>query len=112
MGPCNDPITGNRGTASKIRRIDVASLIAAAILKVTQPRQSYPDTQLHIGTDSIHEIHQTITQQLSKFGGGGTNCGMVMEYANQQRLKADPIIYVSDYESWLVQTCQLIDTLR
>ena len=37
---------------------------------------------------------------------------MVMEYANQQRLKADLIIYVSIMNHGLVQTCQLIDTLR
>ena len=103
-GSMHDPITGNRGTAtSKIRRIDVASLIAAAILKSNPTATIIPfDTQLHIKyrlnpRDSI----VTITQQLSKFGGGGTNCGMVMEYANQQRLKADLIIYVSDYESWV-----------
>ena len=95
-------VTGARkGSTSKVRCIDAAALIAAAILRKNPASGVIPFEQdvvsLRINPrDSI----LTIAQQIAAVGGGGTNCSAPLARMNATQLGADLVIYVSDNESW------------
>lgn len=101
-GSMRSAITGSRSMASKITCTHVASLIAAALLKRNPETVIWPfDTQLHnIRLNPLDSI-ATITKTLAQFGGGGTQCGLPMQYLNHSKEPVDLVIYVSDNESWV-----------
>jgi 60 kDa SS-A/Ro ribonucleoprotein len=43
----------------------------------------------------------TNAEKLASVGGGGTNCSAPMQLLNSRRQKADVVVYISDYESWV-----------
>ena len=43
----------------------------------------------------------TNAKKLASYGGGGTDCSLVLAYLNQERATANAIVYVSDNESWI-----------
>lgn len=103
-GSMSSAVTGNRGSVtSKTRCIDVAALVAAAILRKNPDTEIIPfDTSVHVGhrfnpRDSV----VTNAKTLASFGGGGTNCSAALEYVNRTAGKGDLVIYVSDNESWV-----------
>lgn len=101
-GSMQSIITGSRGSASsKMRCVDVASFIASSIYRINQSRTKIYafDTELHNFKPSNTSILAN-TNALSKFGGGGTNCSLVMEQLLRTKEKVDLIIYLSDNESW------------
>ena len=96
-------ITGVRaGATSAVRCIDVAGLIAAAMLRQNRDARVIPfeqrvcDLQLN-PRDSV----TTMAEQLAKIGGGGTNCSAPLALLNRERAAVDVVIYVSDNESWV-----------
>ena len=95
--------TGNRGTAtSKMRCIDVAALVAAAIMRKNPETEVIPfDTRVH--THKLNPLDSIMTNAsvLSGFGGGGTNCSCALAHVNSKYGKGDLVIYVSDNESWV-----------
>lgn len=101
-GSMTDPITGSRGSAtSKTRCIDVASMLAAAFLKCNDEAMVIPfDTQAHNLILNNRDSIATLTQHLAHFGGGGTKCSVALDYANQKKLNANLVVYISDNESW------------
>lgn len=103
-GSMSSPATGNRGSAtSKMRCVDVAGLVSAAILHKNPDAEIIPfDTTVHVNhrlnpRDSI----MTNAKQLASYGGGGTNCSAALQYVNNKGGKGDLVIYVSDNESWV-----------
>jgi 60 kDa SS-A/Ro ribonucleoprotein len=67
-----------------------------------------PTTSILPFSNRINEVRlnpldsvATNAQILARLPSGGTNCALPLAYLNQQRMKADLVIYVSDYESWL-----------
>jgi len=45
----------------------------------------------------------TNAERLGSIGGGGTNCSAPIQLLNQQKAKANLVIFVSDNESWVDQ---------
>jgi 60 kDa SS-A/Ro ribonucleoprotein len=97
-------ITGHRkGATSVVRCIDVAGLVAAALLRKNRHARIIPfetgvrnDVKLN-PRDSV----MTIASALAKIGGGGTNCSAPLVELNRAKAKVDVVIYVSDNESWV-----------
>jgi len=102
-GSMGSPITGDRGTAtSVVRCIDVAALIASAILRKNKNAIIVPfeNSVVNIKLNARDSV-MTNAQKLSSIGGGGTNCSAALEYILKSGSKVDTIIYVSDNQSWM-----------
>lgn len=101
-GSMHSSVTGYRqGSTSKVRCIDVAALMSAALLRKNWSAQVLPfeckivPVQLN-PRDSV----MTNAQKLCSLPGGGTNCSTVLVHLNETQAQADLVIYVSDNESW------------
>lgn len=101
-GSMGSPVTGHRkGAASKVRCVDVAALVAAAISAKNPATEILPfDTQVHAHRLNRRDSVLTNAQTLAQFGGGGTDCGLPLAMLNQRKATGDLVIYVSDNESW------------
>jgi len=106
-------ITGSRkGSTSKMRCVDVASLIACSLLRANPTALVLPfDTSLHIvgakGTAGASFARGSVAgsaEALSKFGGGGTDCSLPLRWLHQEKRKIDLVVIVSDNESWFDAT--------
>jgi 60 kDa SS-A/Ro ribonucleoprotein len=104
-GSMHSPVSGYRGTAtSVVRCIDVAALVAAAMLRKNQNALVLP-----FATDVVpcllnaRDTVMTNAQRLAAIGGGGTNCSAPLARMNRNKVMADLVIYVSDNESWMDQ---------
>jgi 60 kDa SS-A/Ro ribonucleoprotein len=105
-GSMNSPATGyRRGARSKMRCVDVAALFAAAILRRNPDSVVIPfDTKAYKVKVDPGDTILSLSSQLSKYGGGGTNCSLPIAEANRGQLSKRPfagIILVSDNESWV-----------
>ena len=102
-GSMSSPVTGRRGSAtSSVRCIDVAALVAAAVLRKNASARVLPFEQAVVklslnGRDSV----MTNAQALAAIGGGGTNCSAPLALLNKERATVDLVILVSDNESWV-----------
>jgi len=102
-GSMSNPITGDRGSVTtKVRCIDIAALVASAILNKN------PNTEIMPFEGKVCSIHlnprdsiMTNAQKLSAIGGGSTNCSAPLALLNSKNAKGDLIIYVSDNQSWI-----------
>lgn len=102
-GSMSSAITGERtGSSSKMRCVDVASLIASSLLRANPENTNVTmfDTKVHSARlnpfGSVMENAKTI----SRFGGGGTACQLPLQALVNSKAKADLVIYISDNESW------------
>ena len=99
-------VTGNRGrgATSKMRCVDVAALCAAAILRSNPDSVVIPfDTAAYDAKMDPSDSILSIAARLAKYGGGGTNCALPLEAANDRfanRVFAGAIL-VSDNQSWI-----------
>ncbi|WP_397568881.1 RNA-binding protein [Schlesneria sp. T3-172] len=102
-GSMHSPVTGERaGSTTQVRCVDVAALVAAAILRHNPTAEVIPFesdvVKCHLNPrDSV----MTNAQKLSSLPAGGTNCSAPLTYLNASRASGDLIVYVSDNESWL-----------
>jgi 60 kDa SS-A/Ro ribonucleoprotein len=105
-GSMSSAVTGQRGSAtSSIRCIDVAALVAAAVLRRNPHARVLPFEQDVVqlslnGRDSV----MTNAQALAAIGGGGTNCSAPLALLNRERAAVDVVVLVSDNESWVDAT--------
>ncbi|KQM75220.1 TROVE domain-containing protein [Xylophilus sp. Leaf220] len=102
-GSMGSSVTGYRGSAtSSVRCIDVAALVAAAVLR-KNPQASVLPFEQEVVKLSLNARDSVMTnaQALAKIGGGGTNCSAPLALLNRQRAEVDLVILVSDNESWL-----------
>lgn len=105
-GSMGSPVTGNRGSVStKMNCIDVAGLLAAAVLRKNPEAVVTPfDTKVHSAKLNPLDSIMTNAAKLASFGGGGTDCHLPLAALNAQKAKGDLVIYVSDNESWVDST--------
>lgn len=102
-GSMSDPITGHRqGATTKMRCIDGAALVAAAILRQNRSAEviAFDDRvrKLHLSSrDSV----LTNAEKLSSIRGGATDCSAPLKHLNQSKAKGDLVVLVSDNESWV-----------
>lgn len=115
-GSMGSAVTGSRGSGtSKMRSVDVAALIAAALLRANPDSVVLPfDTSVHATNIDPSDSILSIADRLAAYGGGGTDCSLPLQYANQHlayqitgpemRLKRFAgVVMVSDNESWRAQ---------
>lgn len=103
-GSMHSPVTGHRaGATSKVRCVDVAALMAAAILRQNPSAQVLPFECSVVNNVQLNPRDSVMTnaKKLASIGGGGTNCSAPLTLLNQRKAKGDLVIYVSDNESWM-----------
>jgi 60 kDa SS-A/Ro ribonucleoprotein len=105
-GSMSSAVTGHRGSAtSSVRCIDVAALVAAAVLRKNPAALVLPFEQAVVKTSTnARDSVMTNAQALAAVGGGGTNCSAPLALLNKERAKVDLVIVVSDNESWVDAT--------
>ena len=105
-GSMQSPVTGYRvaGT-TKVRCIDVAALVAAAVLRKNPRARVIPFEQDVVPAGRLTlEPRDTIftnADRLASIGGGGTNCSAPLALLEREGAHVDLVIYVSDNESWV-----------
>jgi len=98
------PITGERGSASsRVQCVDAAGLFAACILKKNKNAVVWPfDTRVyHWVRLSPFDTVYTNAEKIAGLCGGSTAIHAPLEMANDEGLKGDLVIYISDNESWV-----------
>ena len=102
-GSMSSAVTGHRGSAtSSVRCIDVAALVAAAVLRKNPQARVLPFEQDVVKLSlNARDSVMTNAQALAKIGGGGTNCSAPLAVLNRERATVDVVILVSDNESWV-----------
>jgi 60 kDa SS-A/Ro ribonucleoprotein len=104
-GSMKSPVTGHRaGSTTSVRCVDVAALVAASVLRKNQTATVLPFEQTVVPVDlNSRDSVMTNAGRLASIGGGGTNCSAPVRLLNQQKAKADLVLFVSDNESWVDQ---------
>ena len=102
-GSMSSAVTGHRGSAtSSVRCIDVAALVAAAVLRKNPQARVLPFEQAVVKLQlNPRDTVMSNAQALAKIGGGGTNCSAPLALLNEERAAVDLVILVSDNESWV-----------
>jgi len=102
-GSMQSPATGYRaGSSSAVRCIDVAALVAAAVLRKNPYGEVMPFEQSVVKVQlNPRDAVMTNASKLSSIGGGGTNCSAPLAELNRRQVRGDLVIYVSDNESWI-----------
>ncbi len=102
-GSMSSPVTGFRkGATSTVRCLDVAALVAAAILRKNPTAEVIPfsDNIVKANLNSRDSV-MTNSQKLAALPSGGTNCSAPLRELNRRKANGDLVIYVSDNESWI-----------
>jgi 60 kDa SS-A/Ro ribonucleoprotein len=102
-GSMASPVTGHRaGSTTSVRCIDVAALVAAAIIRKNPSATVLPFEQAVVPV-KLNSRDSIVTNagKLAAIGGGGTNCSAPVRLLNQRKAKADLVIFVSDNQSWV-----------
>jgi 60 kDa SS-A/Ro ribonucleoprotein len=104
-GSMKSPVTGHRaGSTTSVRCVDVAALVGASVLRKNQSATVLPFEQAVVPVDlNSRDSVMTNAGRLASIGGGGTNCSAPVRLLNQQKAKADLVLFVSDNESWVDQ---------
>lgn len=102
-GSMNSPVTGHRaGATTKIQCVDVAALMAAAILR-NNPEATVIPFAHEVSTTRINPNDSVFANAtiLRDRVGGGTDCSAPLKYLNESKARGDMLIFVSDNESWM-----------
>lgn len=107
-GSMQSPVTGYRkGATSKMRCIDVAALVAAAVLRRNPAARLLPFEcgVVPMTLDPFARVAVNAAK-LASIGGGGTNVSAPLALLNAEGAKADLVVIVSDNQSWVDATRQ------
>jgi 60 kDa SS-A/Ro ribonucleoprotein len=102
-GSMSSAVTGyRRGATSAVRCIDVAALVAAAVVRKNPSAEVVPFEQdvVKIALNPRDSVVTNATK-LASIGGGGTNCSAPLADLNARSAKGELVIFVSDNESWV-----------
>ncbi|HEX8125337.1 MAG TPA: TROVE domain-containing protein [Allosphingosinicella sp.] len=105
-GSMSSPVTGYRkGASSNVRCIDVAALVAAAVLRRNREARLLPfeERVVPLKLDPFARVAANAAK-LASVGGGGTNVSAPLAMINDQRAEVDLVVIVSDNESWVDST--------
>lgn len=105
-GSMGSPATGYRkGASSKVRCIDVAALVAAAMLRTNRDTRVLPFEQTVVRLKLDRNARVAVNAaKLAAVGGGGTNVSAPLALLNAERAQVDLVVIVSDNESWVDAT--------
>lgn len=113
-GSMHSPVSGHRGSATSAARcIDVAALVAAALLRKNPDGVVLPFERdvVSCRLDPRATVMTNATK-LASIGGGGTNCSAPLALMNRKRMRADLVVLVSDNESWLDARAGATETMH
>lgn len=103
-GSMQSPVTGHRGegATTAVRCIDVAALIAAAVVRKNADAIVLPFEHkvVDVGIRRNQRVVD-IAQRLAGVGGGGTNCSAPLKRLADEKARVDVVFMVSDNESWV-----------
>ena len=102
-GSMQSPVTGSRpGSTTATRCLDVAALVAAAVVRQNRDAQVLPfsDEVVPCRLNSRDSV-MTNARKLAELPSGGTNCSAPLRQLNKQRAQGDLVIFVSDNMSWV-----------
>jgi 60 kDa SS-A/Ro ribonucleoprotein len=102
-GSMQSAVTGYRkGATSAVRCIDVAALVAAAIVRKNPSAEVLPFEDRVVKVElNVRDSVMTNAEKLAKIGGGGTNCSAPLTKLNARKAAGDLVIFVSDNQSWV-----------
>ena len=102
-GSMSSPATGYRKAASsKVRCIDVAALVAAAMLRTSRNARVLPfEVDVVKLKLDAHARLAVNAAKLAGVGGGGTSVSAPLALLNRERAAVDLVVIVSDNESWI-----------
>ncbi len=102
-GSMHSPVTGHRvGATSKVRCIDVAALMAAALLRQNRDAEVLPFESDVVKVNlNPRDTVMTNAHKLASLPCGGTNCSAPLAHLNARKAEGDLVIFVSDNESWM-----------
>jgi 60 kDa SS-A/Ro ribonucleoprotein len=102
-GSMRAPVTGHRkGATTAVKCVDVAALIAAAVLRKNHHAQVIPFESNVVSLElNSRDSVMTNATKLASIGGGGTNCSAPLKLLNERNAVGDLVIYASDNESWV-----------
>jgi 60 kDa SS-A/Ro ribonucleoprotein len=102
-GSMHSPVTGYRkGASSAVRCIDVAALMAAALLRSNREARVLPfEGEVVDVALNPRDTVLTNAARLAAVGGGGTACSAPLARLNAERAKVDLVVIVSDNQSWM-----------
>lgn len=104
-GSMGSPVTGSddngRRHVSSVTCVQVAGLIASSVVRKNPEATvwTFSHDAVRVKLNPLDTVISN-TQKLSK-AGGGTNVSAPLRKMNAEKIKADVVIYVSDYESWI-----------
>jgi 60 kDa SS-A/Ro ribonucleoprotein len=102
-GSMSSAVTGYRkGATSAVRCIDVAALVAAAVLRKNRGATVLP-FEVTVRQTALEPRDTILTNaaKLAALGGGGTNCSAPLAWLNKAKQAPDLVIFVSDNQSWV-----------
>lgn len=102
-GSMNSAVTGIRkGSTTKVRCVDVAGLIASAILRKNPSSCIIPfENGVRQHTINPRDTVLTNAEKLGSMVGGGTNCSAPLRLLNERKASGDWIYLISDNQSWV-----------
>lgn len=102
-GSMRSSVTGHRaGATTSVQCVDVAALVAAAIVNKNPAAEVLPFESDVVRVDlNPRDSVMTNAGKLAALGGGGTNCSAPVRLLNHRKAKGDLIVFVSDNESWV-----------
>lgn len=102
-GSMSSPATGYRkGASSKVRCIDIAALVAAAVLRQNRDARVIPFEQTVVKLKLDPHARLAVNgAKLAGVGGGGTNVSAPLALLNKEWARVDTVVIVSDNESWV-----------
>jgi 60 kDa SS-A/Ro ribonucleoprotein len=102
-GSMRSPITGGRGSATTaVRCVDVAALVAAALLRRDPTVEILPFEEDVVDVRvSPRDSVMTNADRLAAVGGGGTSVSAPLARLNARAAKGSLVVIVSDNESWI-----------
>lgn len=105
-GSMTSPATGYRkGASSKVSCIDVAALVAAAMLRANRQARVLPFEQSVVALDlRATDRLAANAAKLANIGGGGTNVSAPLALLNAEKAAVDLVVIVSDNQSWVDAT--------
>ena len=105
-GSMASAVTGQRGSAtSTVRYIDVAALVAAALVKTNPQTRVLPFEQDVVAVDlNPRDSVMTNAAKLAAIGGGGTNVSAPLARLVDEGAAVDLVVVVSDNQSWVDAT--------
>ncbi|MFL0357475.1 VWA domain-containing protein [Erythrobacter sp. GH1-10] len=102
-GSMQSPATGMRtGATSVVRCIDVAALVAAAVLRTNRQARVFPFAERVVDVKLDPYARLAVNaEKLAGIWGGGTNVSAPLAKLNRERAVVDCVVIVSDNQSWI-----------